>query len=83
VRADPLLAFYLIIDLAVGGTSGWFPDKVGNKPWFDGSESESLPRPSSSSHHVCIAAAMYDFYTAKDAWHATWPTNAADGAFRM
>ncbi|KAJ7040765.1 glycoside hydrolase family 16 protein [Mycena alexandri] len=29
--------FYLIIDLAVGGTSGWFPDKVGNKPWFDGS----------------------------------------------
>ncbi|KAJ7472249.1 glycoside hydrolase family 16 protein [Mycena galericulata] len=29
--------FYLIIDLAVGGTSGWFPDGVGNKPWFDGS----------------------------------------------
>ncbi|KAJ6567738.1 glycoside hydrolase family 16 protein [Mycena vulgaris] len=29
--------FYLIIDLAVGGTSGWFPDKVGGKPWFDGS----------------------------------------------
>ncbi|KAJ7489448.1 glycoside hydrolase family 16 protein [Mycena latifolia] len=29
--------FYLIIDLAVGGTSGWFPDKVGNKPWLDGS----------------------------------------------
>ncbi|KAJ7740917.1 glycoside hydrolase family 16 protein [Mycena maculata] len=29
--------FYLIIDLAVGGTSGWFPDEVGNKPWFDGS----------------------------------------------
>ncbi|KAJ7100590.1 glycoside hydrolase family 16 protein [Mycena belliarum] len=29
--------FYLIIDLAVGGTSGWFPDRVGGKPWFDGS----------------------------------------------
>ncbi|KAF7297158.1 Glycoside hydrolase family 16 protein [Mycena indigotica] len=29
--------FYLIIDLAVGGTSGWFPDKVGGKPWLDGS----------------------------------------------
>ncbi|KAJ6466994.1 glycoside hydrolase family 16 protein [Mycena sanguinolenta] len=29
--------FYLIIDLAVGGTSGWFPDGVGGKPWFDGS----------------------------------------------
>lgn len=25
------------MDLAVGGTSGWFPDNVGNKPWFDGS----------------------------------------------
>lgn len=29
--------FYLIIDLAVGGTSGWFPDNVGGKMWFDGS----------------------------------------------
>jgi len=32
-------AFYLILDLAVGGTSGWFPDNQGNKPWFDGSAS--------------------------------------------
>ena len=31
--------FYLIIDLAVGGTSGWFPDNVGGKMWFDGSDS--------------------------------------------
>jgi len=31
--------FYLIIDLAVGGTSGWFPDAVGGKPWLDGSTS--------------------------------------------
>jgi hypothetical protein len=29
----------LILDLAVGGTSGWFPDKLGDKPWFDGSTS--------------------------------------------
>ncbi|KAK7467309.1 hypothetical protein VKT23_004366 [Stygiomarasmius scandens] len=29
--------FYLILDLAVGGTSGWFPDGVGDKPWHDGS----------------------------------------------
>jgi Glycosyl hydrolases family 16 len=32
-------AFYLILDLAVGGTSGWFPDNMGNKPWFDESAS--------------------------------------------
>ncbi|KAF5354340.1 hypothetical protein D9756_007324 [Leucocoprinus leucothites] len=29
--------FYLTISLAVGGTSGWFPDYIGEKPWFDGS----------------------------------------------
>ncbi|KAF9042890.1 concanavalin A-like lectin/glucanase domain-containing protein [Panaeolus papilionaceus] len=29
--------FYLIMNLAAGGTSGWFPDNVGGKPWFDGS----------------------------------------------
>ena len=28
-------AFYLVLDLAAGGTSGWFPDGLGNKPWFD------------------------------------------------
>jgi beta-glucanase (GH16 family) len=27
--------FYLIISLAAGGTSGWFPDDVGGKPWTD------------------------------------------------
>ena len=31
--------FYLIINLAAGGTSGWFPDSVSNKPWHDGSNS--------------------------------------------
>ncbi|KAH9915008.1 concanavalin A-like lectin/glucanase domain-containing protein [Fomitopsis serialis] len=31
--------FYLLIDLAAGGTSGWFPDNVGGKPWYDGSDS--------------------------------------------
>ncbi|KLO06572.1 concanavalin A-like lectin/glucanase [Schizopora paradoxa] len=30
--------FYLIINLAVGGTSGWFPDNVGGKMWADGSD---------------------------------------------
>jgi beta-glucanase (GH16 family) len=31
--------FYLIINLAVGGTSGWFPDEVAEKPWYDKAES--------------------------------------------
>ncbi|OZJ02270.1 hypothetical protein BZG36_05155 [Bifiguratus adelaidae] len=28
--------FYLILDVAVGGTNGWFPDSL-NKPWVDNS----------------------------------------------
>ena len=31
--------FYLIINVAVGGTNGYFPDNVGGKPWSDTSSS--------------------------------------------
>jgi beta-glucanase (GH16 family) len=27
--------FYLIMNVAVGGTNGWFPEAQGNKPWLD------------------------------------------------
>jgi len=33
--------FYLIINLAVGGTNGYFPDGVGSKPWSDKSQRAS------------------------------------------
>ncbi|THG96108.1 hypothetical protein EW026_g5660 [Hermanssonia centrifuga] len=29
--------FYVIMNVAAGGTNGWFPDGVGGKPWFDSS----------------------------------------------
>ncbi|MCJ1308483.1 hypothetical protein MMC25_002136 [Agyrium rufum] len=29
--------FYLILNVAVGGTNGWFQDGASNKPWVDGS----------------------------------------------
>lgn len=29
--------FYLIMNLGVGGTNGWFPDSIGGKPWIDDS----------------------------------------------
>lgn len=32
--------FYLILNVAVGGTNGWFPDGAGNKPWLDSSKSK-------------------------------------------
>ncbi|KAJ3546946.1 hypothetical protein NM208_g1757 [Fusarium decemcellulare] len=28
-------SFYLILNVAVGGTNGWFLDQVGNKPWIN------------------------------------------------
>lgn len=28
-------SFYLSLNVAVGGTSGWFPDGLGEKPWVD------------------------------------------------
>ncbi|POY76344.1 hypothetical protein BMF94_0541 [Rhodotorula taiwanensis] len=31
--------FYLILSVAVGGTNGWFPDNVPNKPWSNQSPS--------------------------------------------
>ncbi|KAF7778415.1 CAZyme family GH16 [Agaricus bisporus var. burnettii] len=30
--------FYLILNVAVGGTNGWFPDVQGDKPWLDASQ---------------------------------------------
>ncbi|KAG5219612.1 glycoside hydrolase family protein [Salix suchowensis] len=38
VSDDDVAAFHLVIDLSAGGTSGWFPDNLGGKPWYDGSE---------------------------------------------
>ncbi|PPQ71069.1 hypothetical protein CVT24_009870 [Panaeolus cyanescens] len=31
--------FYLILNVAVGATSGWFPDFQGDKPWLDRAQS--------------------------------------------
>ncbi|KAK7461720.1 hypothetical protein VKT23_008148 [Stygiomarasmius scandens] len=30
--------FYLIMNVAVGGTNGWFPDGQGDKPWLNGAQ---------------------------------------------
>lgn len=34
--------FYLIMNVAVGGRNGWFPDTLGGKMWFDGSDSKTF-----------------------------------------
>ncbi|KZT06745.1 glycoside hydrolase family 16 protein [Laetiporus sulphureus 93-53] len=58
--------FYLILDVAAGGTNGWFPDSEGDKPWYDGSDT-----------------AMREFAEAQSTWAASWPSDAADRAFRV
>ena len=34
--------FYLILNVAVGGNNGWFPDGLQSKPWVDLSPSAKL-----------------------------------------
>ena len=40
--SDTKIAFYLVMNVAVGRTNGWFPDGAGDKPWLDGSFSAYL-----------------------------------------
>ncbi|CAG4937642.1 unnamed protein product [Colias eurytheme] len=57
--------FYIIINLAVGGTNGFFPDGVVNpspKPWWNGSP--TAPR---------------DFWNARNNWLPTWNPNVNNG----
>ncbi|GAO46745.1 hypothetical protein G7K_0967-t1 [Saitoella complicata NRRL Y-17804] len=55
--------FYLNINVAVGGTNGWFPDDVGDKPWVN----------------TAPSVAMRDFWNKKDVWYNTWPNSTARG----
>jgi hypothetical protein len=62
--------FYLILDVAVGGTNGWFPDGAGDgataKPWLNGAIN-----------------AMQQFAQAQDTWYPTWPESEDDRAMRI
>jgi beta-glucanase (GH16 family) len=48
--------FYLILNLAVGGTNGWFPDAMADKPWQD----------------VNGINARTSFWQAESQWGPTW-----------
>ena len=41
----PHAEFYLILDVGVGSTNGWFPEDQGGKPWLDQAASMSLLLP--------------------------------------
>ncbi|KAH8105318.1 concanavalin A-like lectin/glucanase domain-containing protein [Cristinia sonorae] len=72
-------AFYLAMHVAVGGTNGWFPDGVGDKPWLDGSLSQGvlIQPPLSLSFPP---AAMRDFAKQQDTWSKTWAQNIEERA---
>ena len=63
-----LLQFYLIMNVAVGGTNGFFPDSWTNagspKPWDNLSPT-----------------AFRDFWEARDDWLPTW--NGEDAAMKV
>ncbi|XP_035660280.1 beta-1,3-glucan-binding protein-like [Branchiostoma floridae] len=62
--------FYLIFNVAVGGTNSYFPDNANNqpypKPWNNGNSREG---------------AMRDFWNAKNQWYPTW--NGDDVAMQI
>ena len=69
------------MNVAVGGTNGWFPDGAGDKPWLDHSQStlywfSKMEGGADSTSK----AAMADFAYAQDDWYATWPKNIAERA---
>lgn len=73
------VAFYLILDVAVGGTNGWFPDGP-EKPWLDGSTSQYFLFVRVLGFNVyCFVTSLapaLDFWRQKDQWLPTWPTDA-------
>ncbi|KAK9477003.1 concanavalin A-like lectin/glucanase domain-containing protein [Lipomyces japonicus] len=56
-------AFYLILNVAVGGTNGFFADNVGDKPWNNGDRQ----------------TAMMNFWNARDTWSKTWGDDESRG----
>ncbi|KAG7087304.1 hypothetical protein E1B28_013282 [Marasmius oreades] len=77
--------FYLILNVAVGGTNGWFPDG-GEKPWLNGAATSKLPISYIDWERVDLTltlAAMRDFLVAKDKWYPSWPENLEKRALVM
>lgn len=83
--SDIATEFYLILNVAVGSTNGWFPEGQGNKPWLDRSESMySYPlgngEPLGLTAHAARVDPLRDFANAENHWYPTWPTNVEDRA---
>jgi hypothetical protein len=76
--------FYLILNVAVGGTNGYWPDTVGNKPWADGQFAKrSFACETLTDIFILRLAgsdtAQLEFWKAKSQWLPTWGKGAARG----
>ena len=80
-------AFYLILDVAVGGTNGWFPDGAGDKPWLNGAISGYYFSIWGGEMTNCRSTlhldAMQLFAQSQDKWSKSWPQSEDDRALRM
>lgn len=77
--------FYLIMNVAIGGRNGWFPDTLGGKMWFDGSDSKNFRTHIVRRLHsqYSLVAAMYDFAKAKNQWFPTWAEDVTQRGMAM
>lgn len=64
--------FYLILNVAVGGTNGFFPEGVGNKPWGNQSPTVSKPSHSMLLQHLLTVQAPKEFFEGMTNWLPTW-----------
>lgn len=65
--------FYLILNVAVGATNGYFPDEVGEKPWVDHGpaafqfyQGQWIDEPEDPT----------DAAAGVDQWYPTWPSGS-------
>jgi beta-glucanase (GH16 family) len=58
--------FYFLLNVAVGGTNGFFPDSWTNRPY---------PKPWTNPS----GTAFRDFWNARNSWYPTWNPTASDG----
>lgn len=62
--------FYLILNVAVGSRTGWFPEAQGNKPWLDGSSTAMRD----------FWNARINGTNNSPGWLTTWPGSGVPGA---
>jgi len=72
----------LILNVAVGGTSGMFPDGIANpkpKPWSNGSPNtvNNYAKFENFNETKILFQAFKDFWSKRSDWEPTWKTDGS------